>query len=66
MANFNAIVCAGSGHLGAESGRGVLYTSDQAHHRCCESAKLAGVRKDRVRRSRRRSLQDRGIISRGD
>ncbi|HEV3138943.1 MAG TPA: pyridoxal-dependent decarboxylase, partial [Vicinamibacterales bacterium] len=32
MATFNAIVCARERHLGAEIRRGVLYTSDQAHH----------------------------------
>jgi aromatic-L-amino-acid/L-tryptophan decarboxylase len=49
MATFNAIVCARERHLGAEIRRGVLYTSDQAHHSVMKSAKLAGVMPDRVR-----------------
>jgi aromatic-L-amino-acid decarboxylase len=49
MAIFNAIVCARERHLGAEIRRGVLYTSDQAHHSVLKSAKLAGVMPDRVR-----------------
>ena len=49
MATFNAIVCARERHLGAEIRRGVLYTSDQAHHSVVKSAKLAGVMPDRVR-----------------
>ena len=49
MATFNAIVCARERHLGAEIRRGVLYTSDQAHHSVLKSAKLAGVMPDRVR-----------------
>ncbi|MBI3401546.1 MAG: aminotransferase class V-fold PLP-dependent enzyme [Acidobacteria bacterium] len=49
MATFNAIVCARERHLGAEIRRGVLYTSDQAHHSILKSAKLAGVMPDRVR-----------------
>ena len=32
MATFNAILCARERHLGADIRRGVLYTSDQAHH----------------------------------
>ena len=57
MATFNAIVCARERHLGAEIRRGVLYTSDQAHHSVLKSAKLAGVMPDRVRADRvRRSL----------
>jgi aromatic-L-amino-acid decarboxylase len=44
-----AIVCARERHLGAEIRRGVLYTSDQAHHSVLKSAKLAGVMPDRVR-----------------
>ena len=36
-------------YLGAEIRRGVLYTSDQAHHSVLKSAKLAGVMPDRVR-----------------
>ena len=57
MATFNAIVCARERHLGADIRRGVLYTSDQAHHSVLKSAKLAGVMPDRVRaiRVRRRS-----------
>ena len=42
MATFNAIVCARERYLGAEIRRGVLYTSDQAHHSVVKSAKLAG------------------------
>src|SRR5581483_7275334 len=49
MATFNAIVCGRERHLGAEIRRGVLYTSDQAHHSVLKSAKLAGVMPDRVR-----------------
>ena len=49
MATFNAIVCARERQLGAEIRRGVLYTSDQAHHSVLKSAKLAGVMPDRVR-----------------
>jgi aromatic-L-amino-acid decarboxylase len=49
MAIFNAIVCAREKHLGPEIRRGVLYTSDQAHHSVLKSAKLAGVMPDRVR-----------------
>ncbi len=49
MATFTAIVCARERHLGAEIRRGVLYTSDQAHHSILKSAKLAGVMPDRVR-----------------
>jgi aromatic-L-amino-acid decarboxylase len=48
MATFNAIVCAREQYLGAEIRRGVLYTSDQAHHSVLKSAKLAGVMPDRV------------------
>jgi aromatic-L-amino-acid decarboxylase len=49
MATFNAIVCARERYLGADIRRGVLYTSDQAHHSVVKSAKLAGVMTDRVR-----------------
>jgi aromatic-L-amino-acid decarboxylase len=49
MATFNAIVCARERHLGPDIRRGVLYTSDQAHHSILKSAKLAGVMPDRVR-----------------
>ena len=49
MATFNAIVCARERYLGAEIRRGVLYTSDQAHHSVLKSAKLAGIMPDRVR-----------------
>ncbi len=49
MATFNAILCARERHLGAEIRRGVLYTSDQAHHSVLKSAKLAGIMPDRVR-----------------
>jgi aromatic-L-amino-acid/L-tryptophan decarboxylase len=49
MATFNAIVCARERHLGADIRRGVLYTSDQAHHSVLKAAKLAGVMPDRVR-----------------
>jgi aromatic-L-amino-acid decarboxylase len=49
MATFNAIVCARERHLGPEIRRGVLYTSDQAHHSILKAAKLAGVMPDRVR-----------------
>jgi aromatic-L-amino-acid decarboxylase len=49
MATFNAIVCARERHLGADIRRGVLYTSDQAHHSVIKAARLAGVMPDRVR-----------------
>ena len=49
MATFNGILCARERHLGADIRRGVLYTSDQAHHSVLKSAKLAGVMPDRVR-----------------
>jgi len=49
MATFNAIVCARERWLGADIRRGVLYTSDQAHHSILKSAKLAGIMPDRVR-----------------
>ena len=49
MATFNAVLCARERHLGADIRRGVLYTSDQAHHSVLKSAKLAGVMPDRVR-----------------
>ena len=49
MATFNAILCARERHLGTEIRRGVLYTSDQAHHSVLKSAKLAGIMPDRVR-----------------
>ena len=49
MATFNGILCARERHLGAEIRRGVLYTSDQAHHSVLKSAKLAGIMPDRVR-----------------
>jgi aromatic-L-amino-acid decarboxylase len=49
MATFNAIVCARERHLGADIRRGVLYTSDQAHHSILKSARLAGIMPDRVR-----------------
>ena len=42
-------LCARERHLGAEIRRGVLYTSDQAHHSVLKSAKLAGIMPDRVR-----------------
>jgi aromatic-L-amino-acid decarboxylase len=49
MATFNAILCARERRLGADIRRGVLYTSDQAHHSVLKSAKMAGVMPDRVR-----------------
>jgi aromatic-L-amino-acid decarboxylase len=49
MATFNAVVCARELYLGADIRRGVLYTSDQAHHCVMKSAKLAGIMPDRVR-----------------
>ncbi len=49
MATWNALLCARERHLGAEIRRGVLYTSDQAHHSVLKAAKLAGVMPDRVR-----------------
>ncbi len=49
MATFNAVLCAREKYLGAEIRRGVMYTSDQAHHCVIKSAKLAGIMPDRVR-----------------
>jgi aromatic-L-amino-acid decarboxylase len=49
MATFNALLCARERHLGVDIRRGVLYTSDQAHHSVLKSAKLAGIMPDRVR-----------------
>ena len=49
MATFNAVLCAREQYLGAEIRRGVLYTSDQAHHCVHKSARLAGIMPDRVR-----------------
>jgi aromatic-L-amino-acid decarboxylase len=49
MATFNAILCARERHLGADIRRGVIYTSDQAHHCVLKAAKIAGVMPDRVR-----------------
>ena len=49
MATFNAVLCARERHLGVDIRRGVLYTSDQAHHSVLKSAKLAGIMPDRVR-----------------
>jgi aromatic-L-amino-acid/L-tryptophan decarboxylase len=49
MATFNAILCARERHLGADIRRGVIYTSDQAHHCVLKAAKIAGIMPDRVR-----------------
>jgi aromatic-L-amino-acid/L-tryptophan decarboxylase len=49
MATFNAVLCAREKLLGTDIRRGVLYTSDQAHHCVVKSAKLAGILHDRVR-----------------
>ena len=49
MATFNGILCARERYLGVDIRRGVLYTSDQAHHSVLKSAKLAGIMPDRVR-----------------
>lgn len=49
MATFNAILCARERRLGADIRRGVLYTSDQAHHSVLKAAKMAGIMPDRVR-----------------
>jgi aromatic-L-amino-acid decarboxylase len=50
MATFNAILCARERYLAPDDiRRGVLYTSDQAHHSILKSAKLAGIMPDRVR-----------------
>ncbi len=48
MATFNAVLCAREKSLGNDIRRGVLYTSDQAHHCVIKSAKLAGIMPDRV------------------
>jgi aromatic-L-amino-acid decarboxylase len=48
-ATFNAILCARERHLGIDTRRGVLYTSDQAHHSVLKAAKMAAVFPDRVR-----------------
>src|SRR5437867_6898918 len=37
MATFGAIVCAPERHLGPDIRRGVIYTSDQAHHSVAKS-----------------------------
>ena len=49
MATFNAVLGAREQYLGPDIRRGVLYTSDQAHHCVIKSAKLAGIMPDRVR-----------------
>lgn len=49
MATFNAVLCAREKYLGVDIRRGVMYTSDQAHHCVIKSAKLAGIMPDRVR-----------------
>jgi aromatic-L-amino-acid decarboxylase len=49
MATFNALLCARERHLGADIRRGVVYTSDQAHHCVLKAAKIAGIMPDRVR-----------------
>ena len=49
MATFNALLCARERYLGADIRRGVIYTSDQAHHSVLKAAKIAGVMPDRVR-----------------
>ena len=41
-ATLNALLCARERHLGADIRRGVLYTSDQAHHSVLKAAKIAG------------------------
>ncbi|MGQ0733906.1 MAG: pyridoxal phosphate-dependent decarboxylase family protein [Acidobacteriota bacterium] len=46
---FNAVLCARERHLGPDIRRGVLYTSDQAHHSVLKAAKMAGIMPDRVR-----------------
>ena len=48
-ATFNAVVCARERHLGPDIRRGVVYTSDQAHHSVVKAARLAGIAADRVR-----------------
>ena len=49
MATFNALLCARERHLGTDIRRGVIYTSDQAHHSVLKAAKIAGIMPDRVR-----------------
>jgi aromatic-L-amino-acid decarboxylase len=49
MATFNAVLCARERHLGTDIRRGVLYTSDQAHHSVDKAARMAGIMPDRVR-----------------
>jgi aromatic-L-amino-acid decarboxylase len=49
MSNFNGILCARERLLGADIGRGVLYTSNQVHHCVLKAARMAGIRPDRVR-----------------
>jgi aromatic-L-amino-acid decarboxylase len=49
MANFTAIVCAREQRLGTDIRSGVLYASNQVHHSVMKSARLAGIRPDRVR-----------------
>jgi aromatic-L-amino-acid decarboxylase len=49
MAIFTALLCARERHLGADIRRGVIYTSDQAHHSVLKAARMAGIMPDRVR-----------------
>ncbi len=76
MATFNAIVCARERHLGADIRRGVLYTSDQAHHSRAEVGEArrhharsrAAIPVDadfRMRRGRALEAPSRAIARRG-
>jgi aromatic-L-amino-acid decarboxylase len=49
MGTFNALLCARERYLGVDIRKGVIYTSDQAHHSVLKAAKIAGVMPDRVR-----------------
>ena len=49
MANLIALVTARENRLGEDFSRGVVYTSDQAHHSVLKAARFAGVPASRVR-----------------
>jgi len=49
LANFSAVVTAREEKLGEELGRGVLYTSAEAHHSVMKAARLAGLPSRAVR-----------------
>lgn len=49
VSNLIAIVTAREEILGDDFSRGVIYTSDQAHHSVLKAARFAGFRRDQVR-----------------